>query len=153
MRKVFHFDSPRENYVCDAALIWCFDNRFELVLHKLLKRMGIGYPDRIRVAGGAKCLASPDSDAEREFVLDQIKKSIRLHGTRRVLLMVHSDCGAYGGLVGAFKGDEEAESRHHYNELQQAADYLRRELPGVAVESYFVNFEGVWDVNAAATAV
>ena len=150
MRKVFHFDSPRENYVCDAALIWCFDNRFELVLHKLLKRMSIGHPDRIRVAGGAKCLASPDSDAEREFVLDQIKKSIRLHSTNRVLLMVHSDCGAYGGLAGGFKGDEQAESRHHHNELQQAADYLRRELPGLVIESYFVNFEGVWAVNGAA---
>lgn len=57
----------------------------------------------IRVAGGAKCLATPDPESERDFVLEQIPKSIRLHGTDRVVLMVHSDCGAYGGLA-AFGG-------------------------------------------------
>ena len=144
MRKIFHFDSPRENYRCDAAVIWCYDNRFELVFQKLLKRLRVAHPDRIRVAGGAKCLASPDPAAEREFVLDQIRKSIRLHGTDRVMLMVHSDCGAYGGLVGAFRGDEQAEARHHYAELQRGAACLRQSIPGLAVECYFVNFEGVW---------
>jgi hypothetical protein len=29
MKKAFHFDAPRERYHCDAAVIWCFDNRFE----------------------------------------------------------------------------------------------------------------------------
>jgi carbonic anhydrase len=43
-----------------------------------------------------------------EFVLEQIRKSIRLHGTRRVILMVHSDCGAYGGLAEGFRGDARA---------------------------------------------
>lgn len=35
--------------------------------------------DPVRIAGGAKCLASPDNEAERAFVLEQIHKSIRLH--------------------------------------------------------------------------
>ena len=61
--------------------------------------------DPIKIAGGAKVLASPEREADREFVLDQIRKSMRLHGTRRVILMVHSDCGAYGGLAGGFAGD------------------------------------------------
>lgn len=29
MQKVFHFDSPREHYKCEAAVVWCFDNRLE----------------------------------------------------------------------------------------------------------------------------
>ena len=144
MEKVFHFDSPRERYQCDAAIVWCFDNRFELGFRKFLKRLGVVFSDPIKVAGGAKCLASPDNEAEREFVVEQIRKSIRLHDTRRVILMVHSDCGAYGGLEGAFKGDVAAEAEHHRVELHRAAANLQKVLPGIEVQGYFVDFEGVW---------
>jgi carbonic anhydrase len=98
------------------------------------------------VAGGAKCLATPDQESEREFVLEQIRKSIRLHGTDRVVLMVHSDCGAYGGLA-AFGGDTQAEARHHADELLRAAAFLRQTLPEVSVTSYYVDFEGVWTAD------
>jgi carbonic anhydrase len=147
MKKVFHFDAPREKYHCDAAIIWCFDNRFELGFRKFLKRIGVANSDPIKIAGGAKCLASPDHEGEREFVLEQIRKSIRLHDTRRVILMVHSDCGAYGGLAEGFRGDARAEAEHHLAELRRAAEYLRKAIPEVEVDAYFVDFEGVWAVE------
>ena len=143
MEKVFHFNAPREKYQCDAAIVWCFDNRFDLGFRKYLKRAGIIFTDPIKVAGGAKCLASPEPESDREFVLDQIRKSIRLHQTKRVILMVHSDCGAYGGLE-AFENDAAAEVEHHRQELHRAARNLRNAIPGIAVEAYFVDFEGVW---------
>jgi len=74
MRKVFHFDSPREKYHCDASVVSCFDNRFEVVSRKLLKRIGIVQPDPIRVAGGAKSLASPEQEVHRDCVVEQIEK-------------------------------------------------------------------------------
>jgi hypothetical protein len=148
VRKVFHFDSSKEEYHCDAAVVWCFDHRFDLVFRKLLKRDGIVRPDSIRVAGGAKCLASPNPVSEREFVLDQIGKSRRLHATDRVVLMVHSDCGAYGGLS-AFGGDARAEAQHHQDELQRAAACVREAFPGIATSCYLVDFEGVWMLNEA----
>src|SRR6266568_2654167 len=144
MNKVFHFDAPREKYHCDAAIVWCFDNRFELGFRKYLKRIGVVNSDPIKVAGGAKCLATPDQESEREFVLEQIRKSMRLHGTRRVILMLHSDCGAYGGLAAGFGNDARAEAEHHHAELRRAAENLRRAIPGVEVDAYFVDFEGVW---------
>jgi len=149
MQKVFHFDSPRQEYRCDAAVVCCFDNRFEPAFRKLLKRIGVVHPDAIRVAGGAKCLAAPDDESEREFVLKQIRKSMRLHGTDRVVLMVHSDCGAYGGLA-AFGGDAQAEARHHGDELRRAAACLRQALPDVSVLCYYVDFEGVWTADPPA---
>jgi carbonic anhydrase len=85
------------------------------------------------------------------FVLDQIRTSIRLHRTKRVILMVHSDCGAYGGL-GAFKNDASAEAEHLRLELHRAAGNLRAAIPGIAVEGYFVNFEGVWKAELDSTA-
>jgi carbonic anhydrase len=146
MTKVFHFQAPREGYICDAAVVWCFDNRFHLGFAKFLKRRNIVNSDLIKVAGGAKCLASPDQEADRQFVLDQIRKSIRLHGTKRVILMVHSDCGAYGGLA-PFGNDPQREAQHHEAELSRAAEVLRTELPGIDVEGYFVDFDGIWSVE------
>src|ERR1041385_900301 len=123
MKKLFHFDSPRERYQCDAAIVWCFDNRFEPAFRKFLKRIGVMFTDPIKVAGGAQCLASPANETDRQFVLEQIRTSMRLHGTRRVILMVHSDCGAYGGLE-SFGGDVQAERLHHRDELRRAAEAL-----------------------------
>lgn len=147
MKKVFHFEAPRDGYQCDAAILWCFDNRFDLGFRKFLKRLGVVHPDPIKIAGGAKALASPERETEREFVLEQIRKSIRLHGTTRVILMVHSDCGAYGGLATGFKGDAQAEAAHHQRELALAAAKLFEAIPGIEVQGYFVDFEGIWDAE------
>ena len=91
MNKVFHFDAPRQKYHCDAVIVWCFDNRFQLGFSKYLKRIGIVNSDPIKIAGGAKSLASPESEGDRDFVVEQIRKSIRLHGTKLAILMLHSD--------------------------------------------------------------
>jgi carbonic anhydrase len=148
VKKVFHFEAPREKYHCDAAIIWCFDNRFDLGFRKFLKRIGIENPDPIKIAGGAKILASPERETDREFILDQIQKSIRLHDTQRVILMLHSDCGAYGGLD-KFRGDTAAEAEHHQQELQSAAAALKAAIPGIEIQGYFVDFEGVWEVEVS----
>src|SRR5271163_3203036 len=144
MNKVFHFDAPRDKYHCDAAVVWCFDNRFQLGFSKYLKRIGVVNSDPIKIAGGAKCLASPEHETDREFVLDQIKKSVRLHGTKLAILMLHSDCGAYGGLAGGFGGDAILEAQSQEQELRRAAEWLRNALPDLKVQAYFVDFEGIW---------
>jgi hypothetical protein len=146
MQKVYHFDSPREKYHCDAAIIWCFDNRFDLGFRKFLKRRGVHNSDPIKIAGGAKSLASPEHETDREFLLDQIRKSIRLHGTKHVILMLHSDCGAYGGLA-AFENNAQKEAEHHSLELKKAAENLRNAIPMVEVSGYFVNFEGIYEAD------
>jgi hypothetical protein len=53
MKKVFHFEAPRDRYLCDAAILWCFDSRFELGFHKFLSELGwftLTHQDR----GGSK---------------------------------------------------------------------------------------------------
>ena len=151
MRKIFHFASPRERYTADAAVVWCFDHRFDVVLHKLLKKIGVERFDPILVAGGAKNLSSSASASERQFVLDQIRTSIRLHSTRNVILMLHSDCGAYGGLA-AFNNDTAAEAENHRQEMHRAVACLKAEIPEVEVRSFFVDFDGVWEADITASA-
>jgi len=99
MQKIFHFDSSPAPYVADAAVLCCFDHRMQLVTRKFLKRNGVAQPDWIVVAGGAKTLASPRNDFEQEFILEQIRMSIKLHRTQLVILTCHSDCATYGGLA------------------------------------------------------
>ena len=150
MRKIFTFSSPKERYKSDAAVVWCYDHRFSLVFTKLLKRLGIRNIDPIRVAGGAKVLASPDNLQDRQFVLDQIHTSIRLHDTDMVVLMVHSDCGAYGGLA-AFDNDPQREAENHRQEMHKAVACLKAEIPEVEVRSFFVDFDGVWEADITAS--
>ncbi len=152
LKKVFHFDAPRGHYQCDAAIVWCFDHRFHVGFAKFLKRSGIVNPDPIKIAGGAKGLASPVVETDRQFVLNQIRTSVQLHGTKLVILMVHSDCGAYGGLA-AFNDDARAEAEHHDEELRRAAECVLAAIPGVEVRGYFMDFEGVWESELSAAAV
>ena len=153
MRKILDFHSPSAWYGCDAALLTCFDSRFDAICGELLKRLDVAKPDTIKIAGGAKTLASPEEEFHRTFALDQIQKSIRLHGTRRVILIVHSDCGGYGRLSGRFQGDAHAEMAHCQKELERAKEFLRDALPDLEVECFFLNFEGAWAVDASSPAV
>ena len=148
MRKIFHFDSPAEPYVADAAVLCCFDHRISTAVRKFWKKQGIERADMIVVAGGAKTLASPRNDFEQDFILEQVRMSIRLHQTKRVLVMSHSDCATYGGLD-HFKGDRIAEAAHHRSELLRAAELLTTNFSGISAEPYFVTFDGIWEVRQA----
>jgi hypothetical protein len=150
MTKRFHFDSPTETYRADAAVVWCFDDRITLAVHKFLKWSGITRADSIRVAGGPKSLAS-GGEPEKNFVLEQLRLSRKLHSTERVILFAHSDCLACGGLA-RFKGDAGAEREYHKAELPRAAGVVRAAIPEVVVECLFVDFEGVWDLETALSA-
>jgi carbonic anhydrase len=143
MEKAFHFDSPPEPYVADAAVLTCFDQRIRTAVNKFLQKRRIIKPDMIVIAGGAKTLASPRNDFERDFILEQVRMSILLHKTQRAYIMCHSDCATYGGLA-AFKGDAQAEWEHHCHELQRAAGLLKERFPDLQVECLFVNFEGIF---------
>ena len=120
-----------------------------MALRQLIKRTGILHFDPIRVAGGAKCLAGDDSEADRQFVLEQVRKSVELHGTDTVVLMLHSDCGAYGGLA-AFQNEAAREAENHRQDLHRAIDFLQSKLPQLNVRGYFVDFEGVWEACISA---
>jgi len=143
MDKAFHFDSPPEPYVADAVVLTCFDQRIRTAVNKFLQRRGILRPDMVVIAGGAKTLASPRNDFERDFILEQVRMSILLHKTERACIMCHSDCATYGGLA-AYDNDREVEAKHHCQELERAAGLLKDRFPDLRVECFFVNFEGVF---------
>ena len=114
-------------------------------MHEFLRQRAIQRPDMIVIAGGALALASPRSDSDRNFVLQQIGLSVRLHNASRVLLMSHSDCGTYGGL-GAFNHERDREVGHHTLKLREAAQFVHDAFPQATLEPLFLAFDGVFEL-------
>lgn len=145
-KKIAMADAPRNHYHADAAVVWCFDDRFRGLLAAFLEAKHIMHKDLICIAGGLKTLASPEKESDRDFVLSQIQGSMALHNTKTVFLMAHSDCGKYGGFK-VFGGDENKELEHIYREAKKAEEYLKARLPSeIRIESVFADFDGVYQL-------
>lgn len=136
------------HYKADACVVWCFDDRFSGLLQKFIETKKFRHVDLVKVAGGAKGLASPANEAEREYLLDQIAKSIELHHPPFIILMVHADCGAYGAEF----ADANEERKFYTRELSKAekivADFLRQKDKTAQIEKYFCDFAGLIKIKA-----
>jgi carbonic anhydrase len=119
-------------FKCRALLLRCIDYRLEKPGHAYLERRGLGDAcDILSVAGSVRTLVRSSGAEGRDFLLGQIALSMRLHSPEEIVLMNHTDCGAYGGTA-AFPS-EEAETRAHLRDLAAARGLIRSLHPGVAV--------------------
>lgn len=143
MERIFSINSPKEHYHGATCVVWCFDDRFSGALAEYLKSGVSGSADVVEVAGGAKALAE-EAGMNRDFVLNQIKLSAALHAADKLVLMVHMDCGGYGGSK-AFAGLD-AERAHHMDELAKAKAFIKKEVPALAVKTVLVDFDGIYAV-------
>lgn len=139
---IFSFKSDLAHYTADAFVLRCIDDRFRHVFEMFLMKQGIGPRDAEQVAGGAKIFSSPTQESDREFMLDQIALSIKLHHTKKIILATHHDCGAYGGFA-AFGNDAEAELAAHKEEHEKARAVVHARFPDLAIETYFIDENGV----------
>lgn len=137
LQKIFHFDSPAEVYKADACVMTCFDARFDQSIRKFLRRRGITLFDQVKIPGSAKALGAPDSEADRDFAMRMLQTSIRLHRPDRFLLIGHNDCGAYPGQPPAAVAAD----------LVRAAEFLRAAQPDLPVETYFADFDGIYEIT------
>lgn len=136
---------PGEHYTADAVIIWCFDGGFAEPLEKFIKAMG-WRSDRVDVItepGGVKTLVSPVEEAHRASLMWRIQTSFKLHHPKNVVLMLHGDCGAYGG-IGAFADDVAREKENHEKDLRAAKEYLETRLPsGADMKMLLSGFDGM----------
>ena len=139
---IFRFETKTAHYGADAFAVRCFDNRFWKTFKRFIKHLGIDHIDAEAVAGGAKIFSSPEKESDRDFMLRELEKSILLHHTTRVLLFTHEDCGAYGGS-GRFDGNKDKEFAYHIAEHKKARNVIESKFPGMLIETYFIDFEGV----------
>jgi carbonic anhydrase len=111
---------------CEAVVVHCYDFRIQHFLNDwLTKRFGIRNYDRISVPGGVR---------EFAYVQSQIQMSSKLHNVKKVILINHEDCAAYGSM-----GTKE----RHISDLtyaEHAIQSLRLE-----VEKYYLRLNGEFE--------
>ncbi|KKS65222.1 hypothetical protein A3A14_02600 [Candidatus Daviesbacteria bacterium RIFCSPLOWO2_01_FULL_43_38] len=110
---------------CDAAIVTCIDFRFQPFINKwIADNFQPRTYDRIAFAGGVFNL---------DFLMQQIEISHRLHHIKRVVLINHEDCGAYG---------EEGTDEKHAEDLKNTATRIKENSPEMEVDSYYLHLDG-----------
>lgn len=123
---------PRKHYVADAVIVWCFDCRFKNGLKALENEFKLKNTDLIIVAGGAKNISNPEKPTDKDFILDQIEKSIKLHHAKKIFLMAHDNCGAYGNTS----------KEKVLEDLLRAKKIVSKSFQ-IPIESIFVDFKNI----------
>ena len=134
----------RAHYEAEALIVYCVDHRGKEALEDFISSMKLRYYDLIMVPGGAKAIAG-QNESERANLLGYVKKLVELHKAKRIILTTHIDCGACGGSA-AFNNDVKTEHSTHEQWLLSAKSLLTKLFPDVPVETYFIDFEGWWQL-------
>ena len=121
------------SHTCSSALIRCMDFRLTDAINKWLEEKGIMNDcDMISVAGIAKVIADNPESPEAKFVLKQFELSKKLHATKTLYLMHHTDCGAYGGHKAFANLDEE--KAKYKADMEKARKIIKSVVPDLEVK-------------------
>ncbi len=112
---------------CTTLLLRCIDYRLEPKIQEFLKdRNLVGDCDIVSLAGAAKNFTSLEST-----ILGHIELAKNLHGIKQVILMNHTNCGAYRDHT--FNSTAE-EIQFHKEELQNAKAKVQKAFPDIDVK-------------------
>ena len=142
---IIHHKIDQEHYIADAFIAWCFDARFHGLLAKFIENQGWSHDkiDLVKMAGGAKVFATPEVAFETDHYHGQIEKSVKLHHTKRIILMAHANCGAYGKQFES----EGLEAEFYSAELHRAkkilSDYMKGKNINIPIDTYYGDFYGL----------
>ena len=135
-------DPHEPGHEADALLLTCMDFRFFLTIAEMMK--GIKY-DHVILAGAAlgvvvknpTCL--PDKARWQQTFFDHLELAIALHKIKKVIVLEHRDCGAYGPdgfcLLPA-NPERDLERRIH----EEKAEELRNKIREIDSDLYFCSF-------------
>lgn len=129
---------------CTALLFLCMDFRLHPQVIEALQKQE-GQCDLCVTAGSIKALLD---EKTRDFILQHIALSEKLHHARKVILTIHRDCGAYGGSK-AFE-TQETEFDHHKARLQEATALIHKQFPSMEVAAYVIELteaNGEWKTS------
>jgi len=90
----------------------------------------LGDCDIVAVAGASKGIA--DGDEVGNVLLKQIDSSVSLHKTQRVILLHHSDCGAYAKSYQFESAAEEKEKQ--IEDMNKSVKIIKEKFPEVQIE-------------------
>ncbi len=118
---------------CKALILHCIDFRFGGAIKNWLEENHLlNDCDIVSLAGATKGLVSPKNSAEPDIILRQIETSTGLHHISQIILMNHTDCGAYGGRD-AFE-TAEIEHNQHVSDMQRAKEIILEKFPDLRIK-------------------
>lgn len=113
---------------CDALITTCIDFRFQkYITDWIAENFEPRTFDRVALAGGVFDL---------DQILKQIEISHRLHHIKKVILINHEDCGAYG---------EAGTAEKHAEDLKNAADKIKAQYPELEIVAYYLHLDGAFE--------
>lgn len=119
-------------HVCKNLLIRCMDFRLRDELMEWIDDSGLfeGGFDVVSLAGASKSLAD-GSDEIKDFFLKQVSVSTELHQAEKVVVLHHSDCGAYAKAYD-FASKEEEKAKQ-IEDMKKAKEIIKGRYPTVEV--------------------
>lgn len=120
--------SYKNIHSCEAVVLCCIDFRFwretmEFVENPPAGGLGLKDFDFPSLPGAAKAI-----NEKSDLALGCVSVPCDLHHAKKIVIVNHSDCGAYGGSS-KFNGDSEAEQKFHEEELQKAKNIILEKYP------------------------
>ena len=113
------------NHIAEAIIVTCIDFRLQEAINKWIsENLPPKTFDRVAFAGGIKNI---------ETILGQIDISVRLHQIKKVILVNHEDCGAYG---------EAGTYEKHVEDLKTAKEKVKTVYPNLEIETYYLHLDG-----------
>lgn len=114
----------KDTHHCEGVVLSCVDFRFwSEVVDFVRNGLGIKDFDFPSVPGATKAI-----NENIDLALNCIAIPCDLHRAKKIVLVHHQDCGAYGGLKN-FGGDKKAEQAHHEGELRKAKTKILEKYP------------------------
>lgn len=121
MKTLFKY---RNIHSCEAVVLCCIDFRFwRETLEFVEKELGLKDFDFPSLPGAAKAINEGDN-----LAFGCVSVPCDLHHVKKIVIVNHSDCGAYGGSS-KFDGDAETEQKFHEEELHKAKDVISEKYP------------------------
>lgn len=128
--------SPGTELGCENLVLMCMDFRFHRRLADVLGFAGYRDFDLLALPGSSKAIRE---QATRGIILESIATAIAVHGVKRVLIVDHVDCRAYGGSEAC--SDSDAETRMHESALREAAGVVKERFRDLEV----IPIYAAWD--------
>ena len=87
--------------------------------------------------GAVKNLVAPRAKTDIDFVLYKIQLGVKVHPYTHLLLINHSNCGAYADAGISFVSPE-TEAAYHKTQLEDAVALLKKKLPNnITIEHHY----------------
>ena len=143
------------SHYCKALIIHCIDFRLGGAIKNYLARNDLfDNCDVVAVAGAVKNLVAPQQEFDREVLLRQIAISKKLHHITHLILMNHTDCGAYGsprfageaGGRSAFTSRDE-EKKKHFEDLKTASAMVKKKYSDLKIQTLLADIEDSEKIN------